>query len=413
MNSGSISIDRQSETHAPHWMQAIDCVTSIIASGGTMYSRSGGRPSGSSHGVTRRIFFQWTSSMSTIRSLTTGMLPIGSTVMTPSVAFSNALSRWVWQARFVLPLIRTPQEPQMAARHEQRMPIDPSSRSLACRMPSSTERCPSRSTSKSSQWAASPDSGEYRRMRSVYSGIRRQTLVGPLLRLPLRDRHGRVADSGGVRAVQREVDVLEPLVVVALGEVEPELGPAGLLALQRAHHDALGHVEHVPQLDRPENVLVEHRPAVVDGRGLRLLLEPADDRVRLGEPLLGAEHRDLLVHHLAELLADLGDPAPAGAPHQPGDLAPGVLQHGPRARRHLHLRGAVGGVLAGAAAEDQRVQQRVGAEPVAAVHRHAGHLAGRVEAGDRRLAVDVGLDAAHDVGQPGRMWIGSRVMSTP
>ena len=62
-------------------MQAIDWVTSTIASCGTTYSRSGGSPSGSSHGVTRWIFFQWTASMSTIRSLSTGMLPIGSTVI--------------------------------------------------------------------------------------------------------------------------------------------------------------------------------------------------------------------------------------------------------------------------------------------------------------------------------------------
>ena len=51
-----------------------------------MYSRSGGSPSGISHGVTRWIFFQWTASMSTIRSLMTGMLPIGSTTITPSGA---------------------------------------------------------------------------------------------------------------------------------------------------------------------------------------------------------------------------------------------------------------------------------------------------------------------------------------
>ncbi len=69
--------------------------------------------------------------MSTIRSLITGMLPIGSTVMTPSAARSAALSRWVWQARSGLPLMRTPQEPQIAARQEQRMPIEPSWRSLA------------------------------------------------------------------------------------------------------------------------------------------------------------------------------------------------------------------------------------------------------------------------------------------
>ena len=30
----------------------------------------------------------------------------------------------MWQARFGLPLMRTPQEPQIAARHEQRMPIE-------------------------------------------------------------------------------------------------------------------------------------------------------------------------------------------------------------------------------------------------------------------------------------------------
>jgi hypothetical protein len=49
---------------------------------------------------------------------------------------------------------------------------------------------------------------------------------------------------------------------------------------------------------------------------------------------------------------------------------------------HSHARGTGGGVLARAAAEDERVQQRVGAEAVAAVHRHAGHLAGRIEAID-------------------------------
>ena len=59
--------------------------------------------------------------------------------------------------------------------------------------------------------------------------------------------------------------------------------------------------------------------------------------------------------------------------------------------------GAVGGVLAGAGAEDQGVEQGVGAEAVAAVDRDAGALAGRVEAGHVGGAVDVGLDAAHRV----------------
>src|SRR5215212_4008775 len=78
MKSGSASIERQEETQAPHWMQAIDWVMSIIDSGSTTYSRSGGSPWGRSHGVTRRILVQWVDSMSVIRSLITGMFPIGS-----------------------------------------------------------------------------------------------------------------------------------------------------------------------------------------------------------------------------------------------------------------------------------------------------------------------------------------------
>src|SRR5437763_9117319 len=106
MNSGSTSIDRQADTHAPQWMQAIDWVTSIIDSGSTMYSRSGGSPSGNSHGTTRWTFFQWTASMSTIRSLTTGMLPIGSTTIAPFGAVSAATASLALQASRDMPLMR-------------------------------------------------------------------------------------------------------------------------------------------------------------------------------------------------------------------------------------------------------------------------------------------------------------------
>ena len=58
-------------------------------------------------------------------------------------------------------------------------------------------------------------------------------------------------------------------------------------------------------------------------------------------------------------------------------------------------------MLARAPAEDQRVKQAVGAEAVAAVDRDARDLAGGVQPRDRRLAVDVGLDPAHEVVLPG------------
>src|ERR1700759_5274812 len=170
MNSGSASIERQEEKEAPHWIQAIDWVMSTIDSGGTMYSRSGASPAGSSQGVTRRIFSQWVDSMSVTRSLITGMLPIGSiTITLPSAApptaeaFLSASSCaspiWVWQPSPDLPLIFIPQDPQIAARQEQRTASEPSSRSLACSRPSRTESEGSSSTPNSSQYAASPLSG--------------------------------------------------------------------------------------------------------------------------------------------------------------------------------------------------------------------------------------------------------------
>src|SRR6476660_7649610 len=143
MNSGSASIDRHEETQAPHWMQPTVWVTSIIDSGGTTYSRSGGSPAGRSHGVTRRIFSQWVDSMSVTRSLITGMFPIGSTTIgfglplplvpgggsssaprggASAAPFCRRLAAacaspiWVLQASVEEPLIFTPQEPQLAAR---------------------------------------------------------------------------------------------------------------------------------------------------------------------------------------------------------------------------------------------------------------------------------------------------------
>jgi hypothetical protein len=65
----------------------------------------------------------------------TGMLPIGSTSMTPSFGRLQRLLEVHVAGEAGRPLIARPQEPQIAARQEQRMPIEPSWRSLACRMP--------------------------------------------------------------------------------------------------------------------------------------------------------------------------------------------------------------------------------------------------------------------------------------
>src|SRR6185436_3000949 len=83
-------------------------------------------------------------------------------------------------------------------------------------------------------------------------GVRGSAAIGLVLSLfwlPLGDGHGAVGHVGGVIPVAREGDVLLPLLVVALGVVDAELGPAGLLALDGANDGALRAVEHVPQLE--------------------------------------------------------------------------------------------------------------------------------------------------------------------
>jgi hypothetical protein len=113
-----------------------------------MYSwPSGGSSAGTSQGTMRRTFFQCTASMSVTRSLITGMFPIGSTVTAPSRPPSAASPMRVLHASAERPLMRTPHEPQMAARQEQRMAIEASSRSFTWRMPSRTERSGGSSTS--------------------------------------------------------------------------------------------------------------------------------------------------------------------------------------------------------------------------------------------------------------------------
>ena len=61
------------------------------------------------------------------------------------------------------------------------------------------------------------------------------------------------------------------------------------------------------------------------------------------------------------------------------------------ARRQRRLRRAglqrLGGAMRGGAAEHHQVEQRVGAEPVGAVHGHAGRLAHRHQAGHDRVGI--------------------------
>ena len=90
-------------------------------------------------------------------------------------------------------------------------------------------------------------------------------------------------------------------------------------------HGRLGAVEHVAELERAEQVLVEDAALVVDRDVLVLLLEPPDDLERGVQALLVAEHGARTCPSSSPSSALISDDAPAGAAIAPHELADPAL----------------------------------------------------------------------------------------
>ena len=206
--------------------------------------------------------------------------------------------------------------------------------------------------------------------------------------------------SGHVRAVPRQGDVLEPRVVVALGEVEAELRPAGLLALQRAHHDALGHVEHVPELDGAQHVLVEDVPrsstaaTLASSLSRRMIscasVRPASSR--------NTAHFSFIIVPSSSLISEIAAAARLAAqdlvdhpPARPGQGGARGGGHRPCRRRAARRARPSGGRRSACrAASSHRGGCHRGRRRTPPRPRRTGR-------GSPRRAPHVGLDAAHDV----------------
>ena len=112
------------------------------------------------------------------------------------------------------------------------------------------------------------------------------------------------------------------------------------------------------------------------------------------------------LHRLAQVVRDLGDLLAARRPRRGargarGDASPASAGSGLCAWRCEVL---VDDEVAGGAAEHEQVEQRIGAEAVGAVHRHAGAFADRVEARRRPRS-----DRRPSARRPGRgCWSGCR-----
>ena len=154
-------------------------------------------------------------------------------------------------------------------------------------------------------------------------------------------------------------------------------------------------------------------------QSFREVVEGGDVLQDLVQRVRGAEHLHVGIHGVLQFLADRSDllGALGGA-----DVVQQVQRVVLRISRKFDIvsgLGVLGRIDARAAAEDEDVHQRVGAQAVGAVDRNAGDLAGGVQARDDRavvredLALDVRRDAAHGVVRGGGTGTGSVYGSTP
>ncbi len=205
--------------------------------------------------------------------------------------------------------------------------------------------------------------------------------------------------SAGPPVLPGDDRVAQEVLVVAVGEVVgPRVRAAALLAREPGDDHAVGELEQEAELERLGEVVVEHLALVVDDDALVALAQAGDDLPLLLHLLLAAEDAEVLVHRRGELVADRPRALALVPVEQRLELGLGVAaarQSGTAASSNRNARSAAS--QAGAPAEGDRLHQRVAAEPVRAVDRDAGDLAGRVQALERRAAPDVGVDAAHVV----------------
>src|SRR6478736_2677838 len=94
------------------------------------------------------------------------------------------------------------------------------------------------------------------------------------------------------------------LVVAAREVVGACVGAAALLARYPGLDHAVGELEQEPELERLGEVTVEDVPLVFDDDVLEALAEAGDDLLLAKHLVLAPEDAEVLVHRLAELVAD-------------------------------------------------------------------------------------------------------------
>mmetsp|Transcript_13420 Transcript_13420/g.34396 ORF Transcript_13420/g.34396 Transcript_13420/m.34396 type:complete len:236 (-) Transcript_13420:1224-1931(-) len=185
---------------------------------------------------------------------------------------------------------------------------------------------------------------------------------------------------GRLRHVRERV--LHPHLVVALCEVVPRVGAARLLASLRGVHGLRALDQEVLQLECLDQVRVPHERAVRHAHILERLRHLEHLLAALFEQVLHAEDCGVVLHALLQVAADGGGGQRAGGVAQ-------LVKVGNRRRARILGQGALlvarlarlPDAVGARTAEDDDVEERVGAETVGTVDGGAGGFAGGEQTG--------------------------------
>ncbi len=188
--------------------------------------------------------------------------------------------------------------------------------------------------------------------------------VFPLRRLELGDGDRLVGDlrvraggRGGRRAGVMDEGVLQPGDIVAFGKVVARVSAAALRPVQRRERRRLGQVEQTAQLEGLQQIGVEAPALVVNLDAAETLLQFAH-LVHGGlHHRLGAEHADVVHHHLLHFVADPGRLLAAFLCADAFQFADHIRFRAVRQRRKVGAFDELGHRLAAAPAKDHQVHQ--------------------------------------------------------
>src|SRR5579863_2940539 len=225
----------------------------------------------------------------------------------------------------------------------------------------------------------------------------------PLLRLELGNRHRFEPEVNPLRR-QISQGMLQPVGVVALGEILAEVRAAALLANERALDEGFREIDHPTQFDRFQQLRIVLVSAVLEP-DFAVAVANLAQLVTHGQEAVGIAEDAGLIHHLVlQRIADVRGALAAVRPHRLPDHGTGALVGLRRERRPVILPNELGGVAPGPPPEHQDIDQRVGAQAIRAMDGDAGALAGGIESGqgcvlfvDHHARVDIGRDTAHRV----------------